>query len=150
MLLWLCLLAALAGVLNPVQSGANAELGRVLGNPFGVVIVSLCISLAFALLANLLSRGGDAFDFGRLAQAPWWAWVGGFCGAIFLVSQPLAAPRLGAAVYIGITVTASAIASVLLDHFGLLGFQQHTASVGRIIGAALMIAGVSLIAALAL
>jgi len=66
MLLWLCLLAALAGVLNPVQSGANAELGRVLGSPFGVVIVSLCISLAFALLANLLSRGGDAFDFGHV------------------------------------------------------------------------------------
>jgi transporter family-2 protein len=146
MLLWLCLLAALAGVLNPVQSGANAELGRVLGTPFGVVIVSLCISLAFALLANVLSRGGDAFDFGHLGQAPWWAWVGGFCGAIFLVSQPLAAPRLGAAVYIGITVTASAIASVLLDHFGLLGFQQHTASLWRITGAALMIAGVSLIA----
>jgi len=73
-------------VLNPVQSGPNAELGRVLGSPFGVVIVSLCISLAFALLANLLSRGGDAFDFGRLGQARWWAWVGGFCGAIFLVS----------------------------------------------------------------
>jgi len=53
---------------------------------------------------------------------------------------------LGAAVYIGITVTASAIASVRLDHFGLLGFQQHSASIGRLIGAALMIAGVSLIA----
>ncbi len=146
MIVWVCLLAALAGLLNPVQSGANGELGRVLGNPFGVVLVSLSISLAFTLAAGLLARGGDTSGFGHLTQAPWWAWVGGFCGAVFLVSQPLAAPRLGAAVYIGITVRASAIASVLLDHFGLLGFQQHSAGIGRVIGAALMIAGVSLIA----
>ncbi len=146
MIVWLCLLAALAGVPNPVQSGANGEMGRVLGNPFGVVLLSLSVSLAFTLVAGLLTRSGDISGFGRLAQAPWWAWVGGFCGAVFLVSQPLAAPRLGAAVYIGITVTASAIASIMLDHFGLLGFQQHSASIGRLIGAALMIAGVSLIA----
>jgi uncharacterized membrane protein YdcZ (DUF606 family) len=51
MIVWLCLLAALAGVLNPVQSGANGEMGRVLGNPLGVVLLSLSISLAFTLVA---------------------------------------------------------------------------------------------------
>jgi transporter family-2 protein len=146
MILWLCLLAALAGLLNPVQSGANGELGRVLGNPFGVVLVSLSVSLAFTLVAGWFTRGGDTSGLSNLMNAPWWAWAGGFCGAVFLVSQPLAAPKLGAAVYIGITVTASAIASVLLDHFGLLGFPQHPASLWRILGAGLMIAGVSLIA----
>ena len=146
MIVWLCLLAALAGVLSSIQSGANGELGRVLGNPFSVVLVSLSISLAFTLVAILFTRTGNAWGFGQLSRAPWWAWVGGICGAVFVLSQPLAAPRLGAAPYIGITVTASLIASVTLDHFGLLGFSQHPASLERIIGAALMIAGVSLIA----
>jgi bacterial/archaeal transporter family-2 protein len=146
MIVWLCLLAALAGVLTPAQSGANGEMGRVLGNPFGVVLLSLSISLVFTLVAGLFTRNGDTSGFSHLTQAPWWAWVGGFCGPVVLLSQPLAAPRLGAAVYIGITVTASAIASIMLDHFGLLGFHQHSASIGRLIGAALMIAGVSLIA----
>ena len=85
----------------------------MLGNPFGVVLLSLSISLLFTLVAGLFTRNGDTSGFSHLTQAPWWAWVGGFCGAIFLVSQPLAAPRLGAAVYIGITVTASAITSIL-------------------------------------
>ncbi len=146
MIVWLCMLAALAGVLNPVQSGANAQLGRVLGNPFGVVLISLSISLVFTLAAGLFTRSIDASSFSRLSNAPWWAWAGGFCGAIFVMSQPLAAPRLGAAVFIGVTVTASAIASLLLDHFGLLGFQQHSAGIWRVVGAGLMIAGVSLIA----
>lgn len=145
MIVWLCLLAALAGILNPVQSGANAQLARVTGNPFAVVMISLSISLAFTLAVGLFVRA-PAPVISQLTKAPWWAWAGGFCGAVFLASQPLAAPRLGAAVYIGITVTASLIASVALDHFGLLGFQQHVAGVGRVLGAALMIAGVTLIA----
>src|ERR1044071_4987534 len=74
---------------------------------------------------------------GKAEQAPWWAWLGGACGAIALLSQPLAAPRLGAAIYIGLFVTASSIASVLADHFGWLGFDQHPAGLGRIAGCAL-------------
>ncbi len=146
MIVWLYLLAALSGMLSSIQSGANGELGRVLGNPLSVVLVSLSISLAFTLAAGLFIRTGNSSGFSHIWQAPWWAWAGGICGAVFVLSQPLAAPRLGAAVYIGITVTASLIASIALDHFGLLGFSQHSASIGRIIGAALMIAGVSLIA----
>ncbi len=86
MIVWLCILAALAGALNPVQSGANGELGRVLGNPFGVVLVSLSVSLAFTLSAGLLTRAGAASGLSNLMEAPWWAWAGGFCGAIFLAS----------------------------------------------------------------
>jgi transporter family-2 protein len=48
-------------------------------------------------------------------------------------------------VYIGLFVTASSVASVLADHFGWLGFDQHTASFGRIAGCALMVAGIALV-----
>jgi Putative inner membrane exporter, YdcZ len=57
----------------------------------------------------------------------------------------LAAPRLGAAVYVGLFVTASSVASVIADHFGWLGFDQHTASLGRIVGCALMVLGIGLV-----
>jgi transporter family-2 protein len=146
LIVWICMLAALAGALSSVQSGANGELGRLLGNPFWVASISLSISLALTVALGLFTRGAGVSAFTQLTQAPWWAWAGGLCGAIFVSAQPVAAPRLGAAVYIGITVTASAIASLILDHFGLLGFQHHPASVWRILGAALMVAGVSLIA----
>jgi transporter family-2 protein len=48
----------------------------------------------------------------------------------------------------GILVTASVCACIVLDHSGLVGFQEHAASWGRIAGAALMIAGVWLVATL--
>lgn len=140
------LIAALAGVLTPVQSGANGTLGKVFGNPYAPVLISLCISVVFAAVFAVAARGLDVLDPVRAAHAPWWAWIGGLCGAIFLFSQPAAAPSLGAAIYTGVVVTASAIASVAIDNFGVLGFAQHPASIGRLAGAALMITGVYLIA----
>ncbi len=140
------LIATVAGILSSIQSGANGTLGKVFGNPFAPVLISLAVSLLFAVAVALAVRGTAWFDPSRAAAAPWWAWAGGFCGTIFVFAQPIAAPRLGAAVYIGVTVTAALIASVAIDHFGLLGFALHPANAGRIAGAALMIAGVYLIA----
>ncbi len=59
--------------------------------------------------------------------------------------RPYAAQTLGAASFTGLTVTASVVFSVLLDHYDLLGFEQHAAGWGRIIGAALMCTGVLLV-----
>ncbi|MGO9867384.1 MAG: DMT family transporter [Rhodomicrobium sp.] len=140
------LIAALAGVLTPVQSGANGTLGKVFGNPYAPLLISLAVSAVFAAIVALAVRGLDILDPARAAQAPWWAWIGGFCGTILVFSQPTAAPRLGAAIYIGVVVTASAIASIAIDNFGILGFAPHPASIGRVAGAALMVAGVYLIA----
>ena len=139
-------IAALAGALTPVQSGANGTLGKVFGNPYTPVLVSLSVSVIFALIVALAVRGTGVLDTARAAEAPWWAWIGGFCGAILVFSQPTAAPVLGAAVYIGITVAAALIASVAIDHFGLIGFAQHPASLGRLFGAGLMVLGVYSIA----
>jgi hypothetical protein len=51
-------------------------------------------------------------------QGPWWAWLGGLCGAASLLSQPIAAPRLGAGTNIGLLITASSVMSVGFDHLG--------------------------------
>jgi len=53
---------------------------------------------------------------------------------------------MGAGVFTGITVTAAVVISILFDHFALMGFRHHPASVPRIVGAALMIAGLWLVA----
>lgn len=68
-------------------------------------------------------------------------WVGRL---ITLVVRPYAAPKLGAAPFTGITVAASVVFSVLLDQYGLLGFEQHAAGWGQIAGAVPMCIGVLL------
>ena len=57
----------------------------------------------------------------------------------------LFAGQLGAAAYNGIVVTATIICSLLLDRYGLVGFDIHRLSPLRIVGGMLMVAGVTLI-----
>lgn len=54
--------------------------------------------------------------------------------------------KLGAGPVNGVTITANILASLLIDHFGLLHMEQHSLNPYRIVGAILMIAGVALIA----
>jgi transporter family-2 protein len=42
-------------------------------------------------------------------------------------------------------VTGQLICSVVLDHFGLLGFELHAVNAGRAVGCLLLLAGFALI-----
>ena len=139
------LFVTVAGALNAVQSGSNAQLVRSLGRPWLVALLVSLITAAVFVLA-VLATDFRLPDPGRFGGAPWWAWVGGLCGAAYVASTLFFAERMGAGLFTGLTITAGIVASIVVDHFGLVGFKQHTASLLRIGGAALMIAGLALYA----
>ena len=143
--LFLWIFVAASGALNAVQSGSNALLMRSIGCPWLVaLVVSLITAAAFAVaLVFVAPRLPQA---ARAASAPWWAWTGGLCCAAYVVSTLFFAERLGAGVFTGLTVTAGILASIFIDHFAWIGFQQHSASWPRIAGAFLMVVGLSLVA----
>ena len=85
-------------------------------------------------------------SFAKAASVPWWAWLGGLVSVVSTIIALTVAQKLGSGVFTGVSVTASLITSVLLDHFGLIGFRQHSASPARVAGCALLIAGLWLIA----
>ena len=66
-------------------------------------------------------------------------------GALYILCMVLTAEKVGSGVFVGLTVTASIVASLVMDHYGLLGFKQHAAGPGRILGGHLMVAGMLLI-----
>jgi transporter family-2 protein len=53
-------------------------------------------------------------------------------------------PRLGAASTIALVVAGQMLASLVFDHFGLLGLARHPATPARGLAAALLIAAVLL------
>jgi transporter family-2 protein len=136
--------AIFAGMLMVVQAACNGMLEKALDRPVTVAVVSLSVGISVLFIGGV-ALGKLEFPGDRIAQVPWWAWFGGAIGAISLLSQPLAAPRLGAAMYIGLFVTASSVTSIVVDHFGWLGFEQHPASLGRIAGGLLMVIGIGLV-----
>ena len=141
-LIGLC--AVVAGILSTIQSGANATLNKALGQPilaaFAVTSTNLVVYLIAALFVGVGWPGSH-----RIVETPWWAWIGGVCGGLYVLSAIFLAERLGAAVFTGLVVTAGIITSLILDHFGWVGFQQHSAGFWRIAGGAVMIAGLLLV-----
>ena len=134
------------GVLNAVQPGLNTTLNRSLDQPFVAAMTVTLVSFASLLLAGLVAGRLALPDGGAFASVPWWGWFGGTLGAVYVLAQLFVAPRIGAAAFMGLAVTAAIVTSVALDHFGLIGFEEHPAGFGRLAGAALMIVGVLLVA----
>ncbi|MBP6798690.1 MAG: DMT family transporter, partial [Luteimonas sp.] len=79
-----------------------------------------------------------------LLSLPPWIWLGGAIGALFVFAATLLVPRLGAASLICLVVLGQVVASLLLDHFGVLG-PQRPADALRVFGALLVIAGAALV-----
>ena len=138
------LYAAVAGALTNVQVGADLKLFRGLHNraliafvilATGLVVVGVGLGLCWAVSGAGLPGRVD------LAGIPWWAWAGGALQGLTVLAVFLTAGRGGAAVFSALTVTGGAICSILLDHFGLVGFEQHSLSWSRVAAAALLIGG---------
>ncbi len=143
---WPVAFTLFAASLLPVQAAFNGALNRAFGSPLLVVLISLSGSAVFIVAVGLACGQLSLPGAGRAALVPWWAWPAGVCGAIYLSSQPLVAPRLGAATYMSLAVTGQITAALALDHFGALHLPQHNASPLRILGVLIMAAGVVLIA----
>jgi bacterial/archaeal transporter family-2 protein len=80
-----------------------------------------------------------------LAELPWWAVVGGLVGAVQVYACLTLVNKVGAGPFVGFTVTAALITSLLIDHFGWFRMQPHPLNVGRAIGGVLLVGGISLI-----
>jgi bacterial/archaeal transporter family-2 protein len=138
--------ALLAGLATAVEPGQNAGLAKSLARPLLAGVVSLAVSIGTIALIMLVTGQVGLPGTDRLAQVPWWAWLGGLMSAALTAAQLYLSKAIGAATFLGLIVTAGVITSILLDHFGLVGFKVHPAGLWRILGGALMIAGVGLVA----
>ena len=143
-MIFFLVLALAAGVLLPVQAGLNAQLRSALGSPIAAAFISFLVGTAALAAVALVFR--ISFPFSRA-----WAvthpvqWSGGIIGALYVFAAVVLAPKLGAGTLVAAVVAGQMITSLLLDHYGLIGFPVHSLSPVRLIGAALIIAGVVLI-----
>lgn len=142
----LVLVAALAGVGSALESGSNATLRKALGAPLWTVALVSVVSVVAAVSVAAVAGGAPPTRM-QLGQTPWWSWLGGLFGVVFLLATVFASPKLGAGLFVALIVTASTLMSLVLDNFGWMSFDVHRAGIGRIAGALLMIAGVGCIAA---
>jgi bacterial/archaeal transporter family-2 protein len=144
MIALLLLLAMFAGAIVTLQTGSNARLKEAFGHALPAVVVSSLIGIVL-LTAMIGVTRAPIPSLGRAMAAPWTAWLGGALGAAYAVTVVMLARELGAATLTAAVVTGQLVCSVVLDHFGLLGFETHAASAGRLVGCLLLLSGTWLI-----
>lgn len=136
--------ALTAGMMLPFQFGINAQLAQWVGGPVRASLLSFAVgTLALLALTIAFYRGWPGSD--QVSGAPWWVWVGGLLGAFYVVGSVVTAPRLGAATLVALILAGQAIASLLVDQFGWVGFPEHPVTPGRLAGVVLVAAGVALV-----
>jgi transporter family-2 protein len=138
------ILAAGAGASFVMQQAVNANLRASIGSAAWAGFVSyLGGTLCMLLLACAMREALPPTDV--VTKSNWWAWSGGFFGAIYIAISILLVPRLGAAIFVTLLVAGQMFASLAFDHFGLFGIPQHSVDFSRLLGAILLVAGAVLV-----
>lgn len=138
------LLALVAGMSVPTQAGINAQLMVWTRSP----VIASAISFAVGTLALFIYSLCLRIPVPPLSTAmghPWWIWFGGILGAFFVTVTIILVPKLGATTMVTTILAGQMFASLLLDHFGWLGYPLHPISLGRVLGVVMVCAGVWLI-----
>ena len=146
-MVWLYLLYAVAaGAMLPVQFGVNSQLAHWLGSPIRAAFVSFLVGTMVLLVVAAFVRK-PLPSVARLGDVPWWVWIGGLLGAFYVTGSIVTAPRLGAVTLTAAIVFGQTLASLLVDQFGWVGFKEHQATPGRLVGVLLVAVGIVLVRA---
>ena len=138
----------LAGIANAVQAGQNGALSKGLSQSLTAGLIVAAGTASLILVVGLVSGRLAWPTYDQAVAMPWWAWFGGILGGGIVLAQFVVARQIGAAPFLGLLVTAGVLTSIVLDHFGWIGFDRHPAGIGRIVGGLLMVGGVALVAML--
>ena len=136
------LLAMGAGACIALQASANGSFRKNLGdNPLFAACLSILGTVLTAAAAMLVFRP-PVPSMAVLRETPWWNWIGGPLGALIVLAGAALTARLGAALFIALVVGGQLLCSLALDHFALVGLNEQPVTLGRLLGAALVVAGV--------
>lgn len=140
------LLAFLAGACAPTQAGINSELSVIARGPMQAAFISFAVGTLTLGVYCILARVSWP-PMGVIGSMPWWLWTGGCLGAFLVASTIFVAPKVGAVSLMAAMITGQMIASVVLDHYGWLGYPVHPVNEWRLLGVLLLVAGVMIIRA---
>jgi transporter family-2 protein len=143
--LWIGMLGAIgAGMLLTFQPLMNAILARAVGSPFGATLVSLVVSLTGALVM-ITFTGRGAMTRETLASVPWWVFLAGLVGLVFVLAGVTIAPATGALLFFVCIIGGQLVGAILADHLGLFGLAVRHVTAERLIGVALVLGGALLV-----
>ena len=142
---WLFLVVIfLIGTLQPIQTSANSRAKDYLGSPIVASLCNFMVGTLLTLALALIVERGVWMDSEALSRIPWWAWLGGAAGVVGITANILLFPKLGSMQTVLMPMVGQILSGFLIDSFGLFRSAVYPVSVLRLIGFAVVLAGVFL------
>lgn len=131
-------------MLGPFTSASNGLAGRALGV---VRATWLFLTIGSVWAFAVVYIFGDGLSFARLQSIPAYLFIPGLVNLFLIAVQIRLVNVLGTTLTQGSLFAGQMVASLFLDHVGFAGLQALPATAGRIVGVALLLTGVYLLAA---
>ncbi|GEO70168.1 membrane protein [Levilactobacillus acidifarinae] len=140
----------LAGMLSPMQSAVNGQVGKQLGDGNASAVVSFgsgLVVMAIIILARRSTRKQFASIPHKISKRsiPWWNWLAGCCGAMVVFSEGASASVLGVATFQTTLISGMVISGLVCDRLGIGVAVKQPFNLPRILGAILAIAATVLV-----
>jgi transporter family-2 protein len=141
----LMIITFFVGAIIPVQAILNTRLGRQIGGSLMGAFMSFFTGTIALFVLNLIVSNHAMMNLKQTIAGPWYIWVGGLIGAIFVGYITWVNQQQGVALTFALVVAGQIFISLLIDQFGLFGSAIRTITLEKIIGAVFIIAGIILI-----
>ena len=125
------------------QTAVNSHLGAVVGSRFYAALINFCVGLSILFILYLILGRGKKPKV-KEENSPWWIWIGGLFGVLFVVGNIITAQALGTGMAVIILLTGLMIGGLLVDQFGLFESKQRPVSWKEILGVLVMVCGAAL------
>src|SRR5262245_8464768 len=133
------------GAILPVQAVLNTRLGKQTGGALISSTLRFLVGLIALLIINLVANYSALSNMRLLSVSPWYVWMGGLLGAIYVTCIIFVNQQQGVALTFALVVAGQIFVSLVIDHYGLFGSIVRPISIAKIMGALLIIAGLVLI-----
>ena len=134
-------LAVAAGGAVAFQGATNQSLMKATGIGPALIVNTLVVLAGSIALWMVTGAKQSFFPSG----ASWPLYLGGLFGFIVVATIAFVFPKLGAAYAIALMVCGQCLAALIIDHYGLIGMPGSPLTVARVLGAALVVAGVAVL-----
>ena len=141
----LMIITFFVGAIIPVQAILNTRLGRQIGGSLMGAFMSFFTGTVALFVLNLIVSNHAMMNLKQTITGPWYIWLGGLIGAIFVGYITWVNQQQGVALTFALVVAGQIFISLLIDQFGLFGSAIRTITLEKIIGAVFIIAGIILI-----
>lgn len=141
----LVLLAMLVGAIVPVQTAVNTRFRVSVGSPIAATFLSFAIAVVVSTLIAGAATSMFIPDLSLPAAEPWWIWLGGFMGVMFIAGNIVLFPQLGAVQTVILPILGQVVMGLLADALGLFNSPHVTVGPLRLLGAIVVVLGIAMV-----